>query len=315
MNSMLAKISPVLLITLAGWIITADAFFQRLESDFRLRERRLLSSEITVWLDKGRESSKKRLSKCRATAGLSRLRGGSMPAGQVIKCAYAQEWDNQGVLFLLGTMPPLPNNAQPGTWFNPAQIGRARIHCSDQGYIGICGIAQPEVQLDPAVVIDREERPGCCYFPGGWVAIELPPRFQLLPHHYTLRNGGGTVVACMTGWVLEGSQSIDGPWQILDRRGAAKNVLPMAEHQCVVFNDLAQTTPRDQWPHHSVTFEVRPGHEVVICGERYDAPGHYGRGYRVFRLRQLQNRMPYSTNMYIQGIELYGDLFVPAAQP
>ncbi len=24
-------------------------------------------------------------------------------------------------------------------------------------------------------------------------------RFQLLPHHYTLRNGGGTVVACMTG--------------------------------------------------------------------------------------------------------------------
>ena len=29
-------------------------------------------------------------------------------------------------------------------------------------------------------------------------------------------------------------------------RGASKNVLPMAEHQCVVFNDLAQQVPKDQ---------------------------------------------------------------------
>ena len=153
---MLANLSPVLLITLAGRIITTDATFQRLESDSGLLERRLLSSKRSAsWLDKGMKCDKEKLIKCRATVGLCRLRGGSMPAGQVIKCAYAHEWDNQGVLFLLGTMPPLPNNAQPGTWFNPAQIGRARIHCSDQGYIGICGIAQPEVQLDPAVVIDR----------------------------------------------------------------------------------------------------------------------------------------------------------------
>ena len=148
-------LSLVLLITLTGGIIRADAISQRLESDCRFRERLFLTSETTAWRDAGRKCNKKWLNKYHTVAGLSRLRGGSMPAGQVIRCAYAHEWDNQGVLFLLGTMPPLPNNAQPGTWFNPAQIGRARIHCSDEGYIGVSGIAQPEVQLDPAVVIDR----------------------------------------------------------------------------------------------------------------------------------------------------------------
>jgi hypothetical protein len=148
-------LSLVLPITLAGWIITTDATYRRLESYCGLRERQFLRSVSTVWLDEERKFNKNWLTQWHATAGLSRLRGGSMPAGQVIRCAYAHEWDNQGVLFLLGTMPPLPDNAQPGTWFNPAQIGRARIHCSDEGYIGICGIAQPEVQLDPAAVIDR----------------------------------------------------------------------------------------------------------------------------------------------------------------
>jgi hypothetical protein len=32
---------------------------------------------------------------------------------------------------------------------------------------------------------------------------------------------------------------------------------------------------------------------------------------RVFRVRLLQNRMPDSTSLYVQGFELYGDLFVP----
>ncbi len=146
-------LSLVLLIT--GMIITTDSTVQLLASDDgAFRERRIIFS--SAWLDEGRKLfNKKWFSNCHTTGGLFRLRGGSMPAGQVIKCAYTHEWDNQGVLFLLGTMPPLPNNAQPGTWFNPAQIGRARIHCNDEGYIGISGIAQPEVQLDPAVVIDR----------------------------------------------------------------------------------------------------------------------------------------------------------------
>ncbi len=147
-------LSRLLLITLTGWIMPTDAMSQRFESDCGFRERWVLTSESTTWLNEGRKC-KKWLSKCHTAAGLSRLRGGSMPAGQVIRCAYTQEWDKQGVLFLLGTMPPLPDNTQPGTWFNPAQIGRARIHCSGAGYIGICEIAQPEVQLDPAVVIDR----------------------------------------------------------------------------------------------------------------------------------------------------------------
>ena len=36
------------------------------------------------------------------------------------------------------------------------------------------------------------------------------PNFQLRPLAYTLRNGGGTVAACLTGWVLEGSQDVNG---------------------------------------------------------------------------------------------------------
>ena len=109
----------------------------------------------------GRECLKLRMEKSYNTIKLNgysilaRLKGGSsgsMPPGQVIRCAYSHEWDNQGVFFLLGTMPPLP---APETWFNPAKIGRARIHCGNEGYIGISDIAQPEVQLDPAVVIDR----------------------------------------------------------------------------------------------------------------------------------------------------------------
>jgi hypothetical protein len=40
--------------------------------------------------------------------------------------------------------------------------------------------------------------------------VELGPNFQLRPLRYTLRNGGGTVAACMTGWILEASQSTEG---------------------------------------------------------------------------------------------------------
>jgi len=65
--------------------------------------------------------------------------------------------------------------------------------------------------------------------------------FQLRPLAYTLRNGGGTVAACITGWVLEGSQDVDGPWHTLDHRGCKGNRLPMHEHQCTVFNDAASS--------------------------------------------------------------------------
>ena len=97
-----------------------------------------------------------------------------------------------------------------------------------------------------ALFIRRAERRGCCYFPDGWAIIELPPNFQLLPSHYTLRNGGGTIAACIMGWVLEGSQSLEGPWQSLDKKGTEKNVMPMKEHQFCDFNDLAIKTPTDQ---------------------------------------------------------------------
>ncbi len=44
----------------------------------------------------------------------------------------------------------------------------------------------------------------------------------------------GTYVSVMTGWVLEGAPSMDGPWQTLDHRGTSKNVVPMHEHQVCV---------------------------------------------------------------------------------
>jgi hypothetical protein len=66
----------------------------------------------------------------------------------------------------------------------------------------------------------------------------------------------------------------------------------------------------DLWPHHSFTFPILQGHVVEVSGEQHPTPGHNNCGFRVFRLRQLLNRMQ-SKHMYIQGIELYGDLFVP----
>jgi hypothetical protein len=107
-----------------------------------------INSRSSLWLSKFCRLDIKSHSK----TGLFQLRGGSSSPGQIIQCVYSCEWDVQGVLFLLGTMPPLPS---PGVWFNPAQIGRARVHCGSAGYLGIADIGQPEVQLDPAVVIDR----------------------------------------------------------------------------------------------------------------------------------------------------------------
>ena len=101
-----------------------------------------------------------------------------------------------------------------------------------------------------------------------------------------------------------------GPWHTLDHRGCKGNRLPMRQHQCTVFNDAAAACPMEEWPHDSFTFAIEEGELVEVAGEMYPTPGHNNCGFRVFRLRLLQNRMD-SNNMYVQGIELYGDLFVP----
>lgn len=130
-------------------LICMNSCSQRLEAECRCLGRKAVRFQSSQSLD---STIHRFRASQRNSRGLYGLRGGSAPPGQIIQCAYSREWDNQGVLFLLGTMPPLPSQ---GTWFNPAQIGRARIHCGNEGYIGISDIDQPEVQLDPAVVIDR----------------------------------------------------------------------------------------------------------------------------------------------------------------
>ncbi len=75
--------------------------------------------------------------------------------GQIIKCAYSQDWDAQGVFYLLGSMPPLPPNLPAGAWANPSTLGRVRVHVGERGYLGLETIGEEEVQLDPSIVIDR----------------------------------------------------------------------------------------------------------------------------------------------------------------
>ena len=63
-----------------------------------------------------------------------------------------------------------------------------------------------------------------------------PRKLHVLLHAYALSMNlrcrrRGTVAAVMVAWVLEGSNSIHGPWQTLDHRGCSKNIMPMSEHQ------------------------------------------------------------------------------------
>lgn len=40
---------------------------------------------------------------------------------------YTHDYDTNGVFYLLGTMPPAPQNVNPGEWFNPAMAGRVLV--------------------------------------------------------------------------------------------------------------------------------------------------------------------------------------------
>lgn len=258
-------------------------------------------------------------------SGTLRLRGGAdavganvaAPNGQVVQCTYERDWDSNGVLYFLGRMAAQSAAAQgllaPGQsveWCNPGMAGMVRVHCGERGYVGYT-MEQDDITYPREIAIDRQQVEGATLFMDGWMAVELGPNFQLRPTAYTMRNGGATVAACMTGWLLEGAQSIEGPWHTLDIKGCVENKIPMEQHQCLAFLEPAIETPWDEWPHHTVTFPIVEGQKVEIAGESFPTPGHNNCGFRVFRVRLLQNRMPDSTNLYLQGFELYGDLFVP----
>lgn len=74
--------------------------------------------------------------------------------------AYTHDYDTNGILYLLGTMPPMPPNVQPGTWINPAIAGRVLVHCGDRGYIAFDGLGDDEewrtAPIAKELVIDRQ---------------------------------------------------------------------------------------------------------------------------------------------------------------
>ncbi|EKX37609.1 hypothetical protein GUITHDRAFT_116250 [Guillardia theta CCMP2712] len=221
-----------------------------------------LGTCVSTWPGMESEGLKKQESVNRKSL---KLRGGSEASGQIIQCHYQSDWDNNGVLWVLGRMAAMHSGAPPDIpWINPGSAGLVRIHCGERGY-QYYDLENFDVVLAKELAIDRKEVIGAAFFPDGWFILELGPNFQLRPLHYTLRNGGGTFAACMTGWVLEASQSLDGPWHTLDHK---------------VFVNAAVTTDDDKFPHHSFSFPIPEGSKVQIESDEFLTPGHNNCGYR-----------------------------------
>ena len=165
--------------------------------------------------------------------------------------------------------------------------------------------AQPAIGVSLADVLEWSSAPSADYLAvhQGWFTLDIGRGRRLLPRAYCMRNGGSRF-ACPISWILEGAESRQGPWFVLDARGfdwvnLTDNWEPLykelAEGQKHVFpHDHVRggwKEPEDGYvepvPHHGAVWRVRN-------------PDESGQGYRFFRLAQMRARQYDVRRMVIQ---------------
>ena len=210
----------------------------------------------------------------RDVQALAAARIEGLPEAEEIKAALAlhrsidgqvhrytgQPFGETGVLCGIGTQ----GNTAP--WRNPAEAGDVTVRWSS--VYGGCAVSMfvNRPPANPHIVATNSVG-------GSWMAVDLGAQRQLTLQHYALRNsgeaGGGYA---LRNWLLEGSQSFDGPWTTL-RTHRNDSTLPTRGHA------------EAAWP---------------IEGNRG--------AFRCFRVRATGRDAMGSNYMCCGGIELYGTL-------
>ena len=171
-------------------------------------------------------------------------------AGAEREFKYARDFDENGLLFHIGT------EGGRGPWRNPMQAG-----------LGVTVTSSSQHRGQPHMVVGREG--DLCYTeskPNSWFAIDLGAGRCIRPTHYTLRHGFGNEQFRLRHWKLQGGN--DGvSWTDL-RTHVNDQALPAAVFSTASW-PLAPPDPRAAYRHFRVlqTGKNSSGTDyLVVCG-------------------------------------------------
>ncbi|KAK6029560.1 HECT-domain protein [Ostertagia ostertagi] len=136
----------------------------------------------------------------RANLGFVKAIEESKKSGERIRLTYTSDFDEQGVIYWLGT-----NGRTAADWTNPASIGIVQVTCSDQ--------RQPFGK--PEDVLSRDVNPINCHSSDDKNAnFTIDLGIFLYPTAYTLRHARGYGRSALRNWLLQGSKDKQ-VWEVL----------------------------------------------------------------------------------------------------
>lgn len=136
----------------------------------------------------------------RANLGFVKAIEESKKTGERIRLTYTSDFDEQGVIYWLGT-----NGRTAADWTNPASIGIVQVTSSDQ--------RQPFGK--PEDVLSRDVNPINCHSSDDKNAsFTIDLGILLYPTAYTLRHARGYGRSALRNWLLQGSKDKQ-VWEVL----------------------------------------------------------------------------------------------------
>ncbi|KAK5970210.1 E3 ubiquitin-protein ligase hecd-1 [Trichostrongylus colubriformis] len=136
----------------------------------------------------------------RANLGFVKAIEESKKSGERIRLTYTSDFDEQGVIYWLGT-----NGRTASDWTNPASIGIVQVTSSDQ--------RQPFGK--PEDVLSRDVNPINCHSSDDKNAnFTIDLGVFLYPTAYTLRHARGYGRSALRNWLLQGSKDKQ-VWEVL----------------------------------------------------------------------------------------------------